>query len=125
MSEHESLSRLLGELEAYRIANWAPEALKVNVEQRRTLVETADRKSFIGVGHTIGNFALTEVDGDVLTLDRLTAGGPAVLIFFRFEGCPTCNIVLPYYQRQLYPALERWGVPLVAISPQRSDRLVE
>jgi peroxiredoxin len=125
MAHTERLSKLLGDLEAYRIANWDPDALKVNIDQRRTLVQTADPGNFIKVGDAIAPFELNEVDGGVITLDSLTANGPAVLVFFRFAGCPTCNIVLPYYQRQLYPTLEQWGVPLVAISPQRADRLVE
>lgn len=125
MAHAEQLSKLLGDLEAFRIANWDPEALRVNVEQRRTLVETAGRTDFIKAGDTVGPFELNEVDGGVITLDKLTANGPAVLVFFRFAGCPTCNIVLPHYQRQLYPTLEAWGVPLVAISPQRADRLAE
>jgi peroxiredoxin len=121
----ERLSKLLGDLEAYRVANWDPEALKINVEQRRTLVEAAGRADFIRAGDTVQPFELNEVDGGVVTLDTLIANGPAVLVFFRFAGCPTCNIVLPYYQRQLHPTLESWGVPLVAISPQRGDRLAE
>jgi peroxiredoxin len=51
--------------------------------------------------------------------------GPAVLIFFRFAGCPACNIALPYYQRTLWPALQKAGVRLVAISPQVPERLIE
>ena len=125
MVQIELLSKLLGDLHAHRVATWDPEALRINVEQRRTLIQNADRARFIQVGDTVEPFELNEVDGGVITLDELTATGPAVLIFFRFAGCPTCNIVLPHYQRQLYPALERWGVPIVAISPQRTDRLAE
>ncbi len=125
MAQTEQLSKLLGDLEAFRVANWEPEALRVNVEQRRTLVETARGADVIKVGDTVGPFELHEVDGGTITLAGLTASGPAVLVFFRFAGCPTCNIVLPHYQRRLYPALEAWGVPLVAISPQRGDRLAE
>jgi len=46
-------------------------------------------------------------------------------VFFRFEGCPACNLALPYYQRNLLPGLEALGASLVAISPQVPDRLVE
>ncbi len=58
--------------------------------------------------------------------ELLLADGPAVLIFFRFAGCPACNIALPYYERQLLPTPARIRVlPLVAISPQVPERLVE
>ena len=62
--------------------------------------------------------------GGPVELDRLLASGPAVLLFFRFEGCPACNIALRHYQAELYPALAALGVPLVAISPQVPEKLV-
>jgi hypothetical protein len=48
-----------------------------------------------------------------------------VLVFFRFAGCPACNIALPYYERALQPTLKALGVPLVAVSPQIPERLGE
>jgi len=65
------------------------------------------------------------VDGQRLTLESLTADGPTVLIFFRFAGCPACNIAIPYYERELAPALRALGARLVAVSPQIPERLVE
>jgi peroxiredoxin len=67
---------------------------------------------------------LPEVDGGEVSLDALVRQGPAVLVFFRFEGCPACNLALPYYQRNLLPGLKEQGVPLVAISPQVPHKLV-
>jgi peroxiredoxin len=121
----ESLHGLLAELHAHRIQTMDPAVLQVNIDQRRTLVETADRARFVKPGETVAPFVLEEVGGKKLTLEGLTAGGPAVLIFFRFAGCPACNITLPYYQRQLYPALKELGAPLVAVSPQAPERLIE
>jgi len=121
----ESLVQLLADLHAYRVATWDPALLKVNIDQRRTLAETADRRSFIKPGDVVAPFSLDEVDGATLTLDGLVSHGPAVLIFFRFAGCPACNIALPYYERQLQPALKERGIPLVAVSPQVPERLVE
>ena len=48
-----------------------------------------------------------------------------MLVFFRFAGCPACNIALPYYERALQPTLKALGVPLVAVSPQVPERLGE
>lgn len=121
----ESLKALLGDLHAERVATWAPEALQINIDQRRTLVETADRSNWIEAGDTAPAFRLPEVDGGELTLASLTAGGPAVLIFFRFAGCPACNIALPYYARNLWPTLKALGASLTAVSPQVPERLVE
>ncbi len=125
MTETDSVNRLLAELHAHRVATYKPEDLAVNVNQRRLLVETADRASFIKVGDIVDSFSLPEVDGGTVEVDGLLATGPAVLVFFRFAGCPACNIALPYYQRQLYPGLAALGASLVAISPQVPERLVE
>ncbi|WP_437883996.1 peroxiredoxin-like family protein [Pseudomonas sp. LRF_L74] len=121
----ESLNGLLAELHAERVRTWAPEALKVNVEQRRKLVDEARREQFVRAGDIIAPFELLKVEGGSLSLDQLVANGPAVLVFFRFAGCPACNIAIPYYERNLQPALKARGVPLLAVSPQVPERLVE
>jgi peroxiredoxin len=122
-SQAASLKAQLAALHDERVRTWAPEKLQVNIDQRQTLVAQAASKRFIQTGDPVAPFSLSNVDGGELTLDALTANGPAVLIFFRFEGCPACNIALPYYDQQLYPTLQQWGVPLVAVSPQVPERL--
>jgi len=121
----ESVRQILGDLHAERLKTMDPAALKINIDQRRTLVETADYDGFIKAGDLVAPFTLPEVDGSEVELTRLLAKGPVVLIFFRFAGCPACNLALPYYQRQLYPALRALGATLVAVSPQVPERLVE
>jgi len=121
----ESLNDLLAALHAERVRTWDPKALQVNVQQRQTLVETADRAAWVKAGDQAPDFRLTEVDGEELTLQGLTAKGPLVLILFRFATCPACNIALPYYARNLWPALKALGASLVAVSPQVPERLVE
>lgn len=121
----ESLNRLLADLHAQRLSTWEPEALQVNINQRQRLVNEARTEEFVKVGDTLQPFTLLKVEGGNLDREELLAKGPAVLIFFRFAGCPACNIALPYYQRWLYPRLHALGVPLVAISPQVQEHLVE
>lgn len=121
----ESVRQLLAALHAERVATWAPAQLQINIDQRRELVETADYAGFVKAGDVAPPFSLPEVDGGVVTLDGLLAKGPVVLVFFRFAGCPACNIALPYYQRQLLPGLQALGATLVAVSPQVPERLVE
>lgn len=121
----ENLAKLLADLHAERVRTWDPAALKINVDQRVTLVEKADPSTWIKVGDQVEPFALLDVEGGELSLESLTAKGPAVLVFFRFAGCPACNIALPYYERALQPTLKALGVPLVAVSPQIPERLGE
>jgi peroxiredoxin len=98
-----------------------PADLQVNIDQRQLLEDTADRAAFVKAGDVVEPFALPEVHGATIELDRLLAAGPVVLLFFRYEGCPACNIALRYYQTELYPALIELGV---ALSPQVPHRLV-
>jgi peroxiredoxin len=121
----ESVCRLLGDLHAHRVATMSPEELQINIDQRALLEATANHAGFVKPGDIVSPFALEEVGGGLVTLDGLLKRGPSVLIFFRFAGCPACNIVLPYYQHRLAPCLAALGATLVAISPQRPDRLVE
>jgi peroxiredoxin len=44
-----------------------------------------------------------------------------VLVLYRGAWCPHCNLALRTYQRDLVPALDRRGIALIAISPQRPD----
>jgi peroxiredoxin len=121
----ESLGQLLANLHAERVATWRPEDLQVNIDQRQLLVDTADRGAFIREGDLVDSFSVPATDGSIIELDALLTNGPAVLIFFRFAGCPACNIALPYYQRQLAPRLRELGASLLALSPQIPDRLIE
>jgi peroxiredoxin len=121
----DSLAKQLADLHAERLRTWDPAALKINIDQRATLVEQADPSAWIKAGDRVEPFTLLDVEGGELTLKGLTARGPAVLVFFRFAGCPACNIALPYYERALQPTLKALGVPLVAVSPQIPERLGE
>ena len=121
----ESVRQILADLHAHRIRTMDPAALKINIDQRQTLVDTADYNGFVKAGDVVEPFVLQNVDGGELTLDDLLADGPAVLIFFRFAGCPACNLSLPYYDRALWPELQKLSASLTAVSPQVPERLVE
>jgi peroxiredoxin len=121
----ERLVDLLGALHAERIETWEPAQLQRNIDQRRINVERFDPASTPQVGETIAPFELEDVQGGVLRSEDLVRNGATVLVFFRHQSCPACNIALPYYDRNLWPALSSLGLPLVAISPQISEALVQ
>ena len=118
-----TVTGLLAELHAYRVQCMAPGDLRANIDQRRLLEETADRDAFVKAGDVVEPFVLPEVLGGTVDLERLLADGPVVLLFFRFAGCPACNISLRHYQQELYPALAGLGATLVAVSPQVPGKL--
>jgi peroxiredoxin len=120
-----SLKERLADLHAERERTWDPAALKINIDQRQTLIDTADPSTWIQVGERLESFTLLDVEGGELSLERLVERGPAVLVFFRFAGCPACNIALPYYEERLAAGLRDLGATLVAVSPQVPERLGE
>jgi peroxiredoxin len=123
-AHEDSVNQLLRNLHAERVATWRPEDLQVNIEQRRRLVSGADVDGFVKVGDVLEPFSVPAVDGSIVELDQLLARGPVVVVFFRFAGCPACNIALPYYQRRLYPELRELGATLLTLSPQIPDKLL-
>jgi len=120
-----SVNQKLADLHAHRVATMKPEDLAYNINQRQWLVQHADRSKFIKPGDVVEPFTLPEVDGGEVSLTRLLTRGPTVLIFFRFAGCPACNLVLPNYRDHLHPGITAAGASLVAISPQVPQRLRE
>ncbi|MFT4076900.1 MAG: peroxiredoxin-like family protein [Asticcacaulis sp.] len=119
----ESLTRSFDALHAERERTWAPEQLQKNIDQRAALATAYDPAAHIQIGDYLPEFALKDVEGGTITQRTLPAG--AVFVFFRFAGCPACNIALPYYQRALWPHLKPRGLPLIAVSPQVPERLRE
>jgi peroxiredoxin len=121
----------LDALQAERNAAWPKERLFAHESLCLGLEESADHSLFVREGDVVdpfllGNpFLLDNVDGGSLLLFDLLETGPVVLIFFRFAGCPACNVVLPAYRDALAPGLVELGAHLVAVSPQAPDKLRE
>lgn len=110
----ESLAARFAALEAERERDWMPEQLAGNRAQRQALRDAFDPERTVGVGDRLADFTLEVRDEQVLRLTDLVAGGPAVLLFFRYAECPADNLALPLYDSAFSDA----GVPVVAISPQ-------
>lgn len=115
---HKTLAERYAELQAEREKTWKPEQLARNADQRRILVERHEPGVLPQPGDSLAPFTLIDQDGNAVTRDDLIASGPAVLVFFRFAGCPACNLALPYYNETLWPQLRSAGIPLVAVSAQ-------
>lgn len=64
---------------------------------------------------------LLDVHGAATSLSAARGGRPAVVVLYRGDWCPFCNLTLRTYQHELVPALAGQGVPLIAISPQKPD----
>lgn len=76
----------------------------------------------IKVGDGLEPFTLDDATGAPVSLDQIVEAGPAVIVFYRGDWCPYCNLALRTYQRELLPRLSAFGARLVAISPQSPDQ---
>jgi peroxiredoxin len=94
-----------------------PEIFEVLEADRRRAAGT----KFAEVGDKIEDFTLPGADGASVSLGQLVADGPAVLVFYRGQWCPYCNLTLRTYQQELVPELTARNATLAAISPQKPD----
>lgn len=118
----DSLTAQFEALHAERERSWDPDKLQRNIDQRQALVAAFDPAKVVKVGDRLDTFALELSTGGSADLDTLTSAGPVALVFFRFAGCPACNIALPHYDKALRPALEAAGIRLVGVSPHLPEK---
>jgi peroxiredoxin len=71
----------------------------------------------VRVGELAPDFTLPNASGDAVALAELLGRGPVVLVFYRGEWCPFCNLQLRALQSRLAEITAR-GATIVAISPQ-------
>lgn len=90
----------------------------LTAEQRRYTDQT---DGFVAAGDTVPDFTLPDATGSKVALGELVSGGAAVLVFYRGQWCPFCNLALRAYQEELVPRLAEFGARLAAISPQAPD----
>ena len=72
------------------------------------------------VGDRAPGFTLPDQLGRRVSLAAELQQGPVVLIFYRGEWCPYCNVMLRTYGRRTADFSQR-GARLVAVSPQTPD----
>ncbi len=75
----------------------------------------------VNVGDVAPDFILPNAAGQDVVLSDLLAKGPVVMIWYRGEWCPYCNIYLEDIQSHIN-AFEEAGAQVVAISPETPDR---
>jgi len=77
-------------------------------------------KDALKVGQSIPDFTLPDAFGAQTSIKTLLAEGPVVIMFYRGEWCPFCNIEMHAMQMAL-PQVQELGATLVAISPEKPD----
>lgn len=72
-------------------------------------------------GDKVIDFTLLNSDGSLKSLSDYLKKGKVILVFYRGQWCPYCNIQLKHYQQYL-TEINQQGASLVAISPQSPDK---
>ena len=116
-----SISEQVGEFNVGFTTQIGPDLSAVFDREQQDLKSTGVPVDAVAVGDIVPDAQLVGLDGQIVNLISVTAGRPAVLVFYRGAWCPYCNITLRTYERDLRPELDRLGVALVAISPQTPD----
>lgn len=78
----------------------------------------------IKVGARIPSVSVKTIEGEAVELTSAVAKKPTVLIFYRGGWCVYCNAQLQQL-RTIEPTLRGLGYQLIAVSPDRSEKLRE
>ena len=72
------------------------------------------------VGDRAPDFTLSDQLGRLVRLAEILAQGPVILVFYRGDWCPYCNLTLRSLQQHL-DEIKAAGASVVAVSPQSPD----
>ena len=94
----------------------------VNERLDRAIAEIAASAKAPGlaVGEAAPQFTLPDAQGKPVSLEARLSAGPVVLVFYRGEWCPYCNLYLRALQAAL-PEITGRGGSVIAVSPQSPD----
>ena len=102
-------------------AEYVPEEMAKQVNSHiEQLIKSSAAEFALKEDEQAPDFTLPDALGQPVTLSQLLTQGPVIIIFYRGEWCPYCNLELRAYQKAL-PQLQELGATLVAISPQTPD----
>lgn len=118
-----SSASLQQELEAtaQHLATVLPAAASQTIDAGIAAVQAAGlTQHSLRAGHRAPDFTLPDAAGQPVQLTELLKGGPVVLVFYRGNWCPYCNLQLRAYDQAL-AQFQAYGANLVAVSPQTPD----
>ncbi|WP_274652852.1 redoxin domain-containing protein [Paenibacillus humicola] len=111
---------LKDELDAFQAQNhMSPDAAATFARLLQNLRDQGAGKG-LNIGDKAPDFTLEDATGKPVTLSEELAKGPVILVFYRGEWCPYCNLQLKAYER-IMNEIKAAGAQLIAISPQTPD----
>ncbi len=120
MSKPSDLESQLREMRESAATRIDPARLAVAEEATRQLRASGIEANALRVGDRAPDATLPDAAGRLVTLSSLWTKGSLVIVFYRGQWCPYCNLELRAWQSKL-DELAAKGASLVAISPQTPD----
>ena len=96
------------------------EKKKIYAEGLESVENSNIVKNALQVGDMAADFTLPNAAGKTVTFYEELKNGAVILMWYRGGWCPYCNLTLNYMQKSL-PAFQKYGVNLLAISPEVPD----
>ena len=118
-----SLESRLASLRA-EIARRTPDHWSRNQRQIAELAASGVADSALRAGEPAPDFSLAATTGEIVSLDSLLAGGPAVVSFFRGGWCRFCQAGLTALD-EIRSRLAGRGVALAGIGPEPQGRAAD
>ena len=115
-----SLEHELSALKTKALSQISPETAQVLQDAINTLAKSGLSEQAVRTGDQAPDFELPDASGQNVRLSNLLKTGPVVLVFYRGQWCPYCNLTLRMYQASLL-AIRELGGQLVAVSSQKPD----
>ncbi len=106
---------------AHHLATVLPAAASHTIDGGIAAVHAAGlAQHSLQTGQQAPDFTLADAAGQPVSLAALLAAGPVVLVFYRGNWCPYCNVQLRAYNQALAD-FKAFNATLVAVSPQTPD----
>lgn len=75
----------------------------------------------LNTGDMAPDFSLHDMNNKRVSLEETLRDGPVVLVFYRGEWCPFCNLQLKALE-EVYPEMKKLGASLIGITPQKQEK---
>jgi peroxiredoxin len=103
-----------------QVSAQVPQPISDRIDASLAEVAASGTAPGLAVGERAPEFELPDALGKTVSLRERLLAGPVVLVFYRGEWCPYCNVHLRALQAAL-PEINARGASLIAISPQSPD----
>ncbi len=118
---HPTIADQVGALQAGMATQLPADVAAAFAAEHDALRAAGTPAGVLTAGSPLPDADLLDAHGRPTTVAVTAAGRPAAVVLYRGAWCPYCNLTLRAYQQQLVPELDRRGIALVAVSPQKPD----